>query len=315
MVEARLRLTEAEIYAGQLEAAELELVNARHDAAALGGWHAGDLADVEAQLASARGQLQIRLEAFERSAEGYALVGDLRRESNARLNLADLRNRVGDYGGAVDALSAALTSCQKVGNRLAEGYALLNLGYARGARGQRSDALATLEEAAVLARSSDDARLEEFCKLYALRISARSSRASAESLLDEAVALVSREGASGTVRALGRAIAARLALRLHRHDEALEHSQEAIEELRRLGGLEEDEMEVYLAHGLVLHALGEDERARQVVTEGLARLREVAASVVDAELRRSFHERVDAHLEIRGLAGELGLPVGELLGS
>ena len=303
LVQARLRLAEAEIYGGSLDAAAAELSHARQDAADH-GWHAGDLADVEAQLASARGQLQIRLEAFERSAEGYARIGDPRRETNARLNLADLRNRVGDYHGAVEAITEALMSCRKVGNRLAEGYALLNLGYAQGALGRTDEALGSLEGARGLARISEDARLEAFSRLYALRVSATGpGRVALAELLDEAHALAEDDSGGPTVRTLARAWAAELYLRARNPAEALTHSAAALASVEELGRLEEDEAEVFLARGRALHAAGDPQGARAIVREALRRLDEAAAAIADDQLRASFLERVLAHQRLR----ELGL--------
>jgi predicted ATPase len=293
------RLAAARIYAGSLSEAERPL----SEASALAHASVHKLkplaADLRAQLASARGDLGGRRKAFRAAAELYAEAGDLRRAANAELNLADVSNRVGAYDMAASALTDALQKCRRVGNRLGEGYALLNLGYALIMDGRVEDGMERLREAAALAETARDARLAVFVRVYQARGRLQRGLDPAEFDPAEAAAEAEAVGLPG-VAVLALTAAAQAALLRGDAADALAASEKAMEMRDRLGGVEEDEAEVYLAHARALRLAGRDQEADRVIAAGKARLEAVASQIVDPEWRRRFLRDVAAHRELTG---------------
>lgn len=61
-----------------------------------------------------------------------------------------------------------------------------------------------------------------------------------------------------------------------------------------LGGLEEDEGEIYLAHARALQACGHESEAKHVLQRGRERVESIAEGITDDALRRSFLHNVPA---------------------
>ena len=157
-VRALGRQVVALIYAGHLDRAEAALRVAEGiTSASLGSRSL--LAGWRGQFASAKGDPGARSVAFLEAAARYENVGDVRRAAGARTNLADACDRVGAYSEAEDSLRTALVDCRRVGHRLMEGYALLNLGYACMMQKKIMQASAALDDCATIARETTDTRL------------------------------------------------------------------------------------------------------------------------------------------------------------
>jgi tetratricopeptide (TPR) repeat protein len=254
-----------------------------------------------AQVAGAAGDLGTRMRAFAGAAELHALVGDLRRAAGARANLADIQNRLGDYLHAAEALRTARDACREVGHRAMEGYVLLNLGYSLGMRGEIDASLTALDEARTLADATDEARLALLVSAYRARTLLAGKRH--QEAYDEARRAADEANALGmdSVMVGARASAASAALQLGDVDAALAESARSYDKCVSLGGVEEDEVEVYLVRGRALSAAGRESEAATVLAEGRARLMILADGMRDEGLSRQLLERVPAHRELLAL--------------
>jgi tetratricopeptide (TPR) repeat protein len=254
------------------------------------------LAVWRAQLAGARGDLAQRRRAYEEAVRGYDQAGDARRAAAAETNLADVYNRVGAYGEAERALRDAVEKCRRVGNRIFEGYALANLGYALTMQRRPDEALSVLRDALALAEQIGETRLGMSVRLY--RVRALAAVDSAEALREARLVAdeAERSGLDG-LRVLALAAAATAALALD-DASAIDLSSEAMAGRDRLGSLEEGEAELFVTHARALRAAGREEEARACIARGRARLEEVAALITDPEHRRQLLEDVEAHREL-----------------
>lgn len=248
-----------------------------------------------AQLATARGDLGERRDAFTRAAALYREAGDLRLAVSAETNLADVYNRIGAYQDAERALRVAVVDTRRVGHRLMEGYALLNLGYALARLGQTEEALQELRAAMQIASTLGERRLLVLVRIYRARALLAGPRAAgvlpqAEEAVAEAV-----KAEVPALEAVALAVAAEAAL--HRGDTVLadRYSARALQLRDEVGGIEEDEAELYLVRWRALDALKKSREARAVLQLAKSRVMALAAKIRDEAMRKSFTEKVEAH--------------------
>ncbi len=248
-----------------------------------------------ANVAAQRGDLGGRVAAFREAAALYRELGDVRRAAGAEANLADTYNRVGWYGEAAVALGAALDGCRRVSNRLTEGYVLCNLAYSRSMLGQLDEAMQALDEAAALAAALADPRLALVTRVY--RVRAQLMRAPELADIAEAgrAAGAAQDLGLPGLRVLALVIAAELRLRRNDPEAALALSTQALALRDELGGVEEDEAEIFLVHAQALTACGRADEARAVRARGRTRIQEVAAAIADADMRTRFLHGVAAN--------------------
>jgi len=257
--------------------------------------------------ANASGDLGTQVAAFEEAATLYADSGDVRRAAGAQNNVADAYNRVGAFADAERALRSTVTHCRRVGNKLIEGYALLNLGYAFAKLGREDEALRTLEEADLLASANSDVRLGLFVQVYRARVLLESGvRSDTKQGAQEASAVAQKAAANAERLSLPGAkipalvIAARAMLVLGDAPAASALSNAAMELRDQMGGSEEDEAELFLTHASALDACGQPAEAAQVRSRGRSRLVEVAARIRDEDLRSRFLDDVETHRRLMG---------------
>ena len=291
---ARGRQAAILIYAGRLDEAEVAL----DEAAALSDDEASPLrpmlAGWRAQLATARGDLGERRAAYRQAAELYQAAGDLRRAAGAEMNLADAYNRVGAYAEAERALRDALDKCRRVGNRIMEGYALLNLGYALSLLGRHAEALEVLEAGAAIAADTGESRLGLAIRIYRVRALLPSDAASAVAEAQAAVEDAEGQGLDA-LRVMALMAAARVALVREKSEDALACTVAAMELRDRLGSVEEDEAELFLMYADALERSGRPDDANAIRAKGRERVRELAAAIADEEWRGRFLDDVPAH--------------------
>ncbi|MEZ4339559.1 MAG: protein kinase [Sandaracinaceae bacterium] len=256
------------------------------------------------QLYTALGDLYRRKVAMEDAIERYRVIGDLRRAAACEVNLADTFNRIGGYEEAEASLRAALASCRKVGNRVVEGYALANLGYALAGQGQVDHALASFDAALALARELSQPRLALAVRAYRAR--ALLARDEPFAVAEEArrVAERARGMKMPALEASALAIASRAALAGDDPDAALADAERAMTLRDEIGTMEEDEAEIFLALAEALRALGQTERAKEVVARGASRLEFLAARIADVDWRARFLVEVGTNRRIIELDGE-----------
>lgn len=271
---------------GSGERAARALAEARKYVDLVGPGRRATLLAWEAHHHATTGALGKQLVAYTELVEAYDMLGDLRRKAGAEANLADAYNRLGAYAEAAEALEGALDACRQVRNRTLEGYALLNLGYARIGLGDWAGALEALDAAGALAESQGEAALAAWVRLYRARVLPASEALLAmEALLAEPL-----EGLDA-IWAAAAAVAARAALELGDVDTAEAHSASALGLLRELGSIQEDEPAIYRARIDVLRARGVDDEADVLEAELDLRVAERAAGIEDPVLREQFTKR------------------------
>jgi len=172
-----------------------------------------ELDTVEADLALARGRLLHAryledgstaggLACFERAAELYAALGDLRGEAEALFWVGTHHQVVGgDEAVVVPSLERSAELATRVGDKLTLSYALRHLGFAAHAAGRLDAARAQLEESVRLRREVGflpgvAANLIGLAYLAA----EQERRDEALALLDEATATAESAGAHGVLR-------------------------------------------------------------------------------------------------------------------
>ena len=290
------------IYVGRISEAGIAI----SEAASLPGLSpetAALVAAWRAQLFTAMGDLGKRKHAYEDAIARYREIGDLRRAATTECNLADTFNRVGAYDEAEASLREAVSSCQRVGNRVVEGYALANLGYALAGQHRYDEAFATYDEALRLAAQLGRPRLALATRLYAAR-TALEARAPGEVVGEaRAIALEAEEGGLPALRANALAIAALAALRAGDPKGALVDAERAMELRDEIGTMEEDEAEIFLALAEALRADGQRDRAREIVARGAMRLEFLAGRIADASWRARFLVEVPVNRRLIELDG------------
>jgi tetratricopeptide (TPR) repeat protein/tRNA A-37 threonylcarbamoyl transferase component Bud32 len=276
------------VYAGRLDEAAAMLLRAERLILMRAPSLRADAAIWRAQLAAARGDLGDRRNSYWAAVELYEEMGDLRLAAGARVNLADVYNRVGAYEEAERALTEASLACRRLSMRLMEGYARANLAYARIMRGHVDAALEDLAVAEQVAREAGEERLGAWVRLYRARALLAKGRAQ-ESLAD-AIATTSARDAPARVLAL--ATAARASIALDRFDEALSYAERAMALRDTLGGLEEDDPEVHAVLASALERCGRTDEARLARERGRLVVQSLASRIGDPEWRQRFVEDV-----------------------
>jgi len=250
-----------------------------------------------AQLATAQGDLAKRESAYREALRLYEAAGDLRRAAGAETNLADGYNRMGAYEEAEHSLKDAIVRCQRLGNRLIEGYALTNLGYALIRQERNEEALAALDQASELADKVGDRRLSLCIAIYRARASLAVRPEDAVRDADEAATEAGSRGWDG-LRVMALTVSASAELGRGRPEEALLGSSEAMELRDRIGGVEEDEAELFLVHAMALEEAGRSKDGEETRKRGRARLQSIADRIVDEGYRHRFLKDVEAHRKL-----------------
>jgi len=257
-----------------------------------------------AQLYTAMGDLYERKLASQDAIERYRALGDLRRAATQEVNLADTLNRVGAYDEAERALRTALDSCRRVDNRVVEGYALANLGYALAGQERLEDALEAFDQALARADELGRPRLALAVRVYRAR--ARLGHAPADELMNEARAVAgeAQQRSIPAIEASALAVASRAALAAGDAAGALADAERAMHLRDEIGTMEEDEAEIFLGLSEALRESGQPERAREVVARGASRLEFLAGRIRDTQWRARFLVEVPINRRLIELDGK-----------
>jgi tetratricopeptide (TPR) repeat protein len=259
---------------------------------------AAEAASFRAQLAAAEGDLGARHNAYLAAVELYGAQGDVRNEAGASVNLADVQNRFGQYEEAEAALTKALARCRELRMRLMEGYALVNRGYARLMKSEWADARSDLEAALAIAIAVGDARLAIFAVLYRARVSLGEGQLERAIADAERVVAEAEKAELASAELLGRTVLAQAFLLRNAPKDAERAIELARKKRMEIGGVEEDEAEIYATHARILDALGRSERAGDVRATGRERLMATAQRIGDPSLRTRFLHGSAAHREL-----------------
>jgi predicted ATPase len=295
MAIAHARRAEIALRAGEVAVAAAAVIDGRRIAPRAGPVARGHVASAAANLALVSGDIGTAVAEYADAASSHRAGGDLRRAAGAEGNLADQYNRVGAYADAERRLRACLEACRRVGNRVAEGYALANLGYALTGLGRERDAVEVLDRAREASAQIADERLALTVRLYHGRAlwGAGEPRAALDELLG--VASEARQNDHRALAAQSEAIAARISIALGRTAEALALSGSALQGLDRSGAVGEDEAEIFVARAEAFDRTGDVEQARAIRREGASRLRELAQRISDPVWRARFLEGPQLH--------------------
>jgi eukaryotic-like serine/threonine-protein kinase len=254
------------------------------------------------------GDLGSRLGLHRSARAGFQAAGDARNACIEAGNIGSTYIMLGLREEAEHVLRDGLVEVDRLGLAGPRVNLKQDLGLAVGLQGRFAEGMALQEEAIALARESGMRSYEMSSRLYLARISlvagdtARAERES-RSLLEEPAAFAWH-------RATGFAVLSVAAAALGRRADALAAAQQAMEILASAGELEEGESFIRLAHAEALHAIGDARAAAAAVTEARADLLARAGKIADAELRRSFLDRVPENARILALAEELLGPPG-----
>ena len=215
--------------------------------------------------------------------------------------MADVYNRVGDYERAERALGEALVESRKVHNRTIEGYALVNRAYALTMLARTEEAQAMLADARALAEQIGDRHLLLYARFYWVR--ARATTEDAPTLAEEAEEIAREaEAKFGALAVIAYAKAATFFNKAGDAARALALSDRALELLETLGGVEEDEAEVFLTRAVILQAAGRMDDAEDVLRRGRERLMAVADSITEPDLKTKLLNGVAAHRTLLALS-------------
>jgi serine/threonine protein kinase len=272
------------------------------------------------------------LELTAAAAGSFEAAGDVRSACVQRGNVGFAYLQLGAYAEAERVLAGALETAKKQG--IDHGVTLIkhNLGLAkalgargpdsargprsapgpdsgRGPRSGRADPLveaARIEQEAVSEfEAQANRRMEGFARFYLAMI--RALAGDAERAASDAAEACEVLEVAPPGRAAVLAWRARFELGQGRVEEARALAAEAMGVLDSLGGIEEGESLIRLAHAEALWASGDLAQARAAVMHARDRLLERAARISRPELRKSFLERVPENartLELTGLLAE-----------
>ncbi len=254
-----------------------------------------ELASWRAQLAAAQGDLGARRAAYLAALALFEEVKDERARAGVCVNLGDVLNRFGAYGEAEATLADALERCRALGIRLMEGYALVNLGYARVWLGHHTAARRDLDAARSIADAVGDRHLGTWASLYRARLALASgapghAREEAQILAGRAATL-----GLGAAEVLARVVEAEAALALGDGAGAARAIEQALARREALGGLEEGEGELFLVQARVLEATGHAAEAEAARARGRAFLEAMARRIGDPVWRERFLRDVPSH--------------------
>ena len=260
----------------------------------------GLLNQARALRASAMGDQVACLDALEASLAAFEQAGDVRNVSTVRANIGFILAEMGVWERAESVLREALGEGQRLGLTELEAVVQHNLGRVLAIRGELA-AGEQLEQQAVesFARQGDP-RLEGLARAYLAEIKFLAG-APAEAEAQARVALDLLQAAP-RARVMAQSVQARAALIQKRIEEALAEAQKAIDELDRLGSIDEGEAEVRLVYAECLDAAGARTKAVAVIEEACQRLRQRSAAIADFDLRKRFLCDVPVHARTLMLA-------------
>jgi tetratricopeptide (TPR) repeat protein len=236
---------------------------------------------------------------------GFQAVGDVRNAAIEGTNVGCVYSFLGAFPEAERTLRSALAETDRLG---LPGYHLMathNLGLTVGLQGRFAEGIAMQEEAIALARDTGIRLYETSARRFLARMALlggdaiRAERES-RSLLDEP--------APAHHRAYAFAVLSAAAAAQGRPAEALEAAQQAMELLTVAGELEEGEWLLRLAQAEALLATGDTGGATAALAKARDRLLARASKITDADLRRSYLERVPENARLLSLAEQLLAP-------
>jgi tetratricopeptide (TPR) repeat protein len=265
----------------------------------------GHLMHARATMAIIAGDPGACFDGLTAAAASFKACGDLRNACGALGNVGFAYCKVGAYAEA----ERCLRECCEAAARLGLGYVVAtarhNLGPALAAMGRVDEAVVEERAAVDAFAAQGDSRLTAASRIYLSHF--------LEQAGDLAAACAEAEAAvTGTVipgvRAYALGTLARALLSAGDVAAARAPAAEAMAIMASLGGLEEGEPLVRLAHAEVLLANGDVDAARAALAKARDGVLSRAAKVQDPARRQSFLAAVPEHARTLALAERLGAP-------
>ncbi|HEV8323918.1 MAG TPA: protein kinase [Myxococcota bacterium] len=250
-----------------------------------------------AHIAAIRGHDAACLASHREALAAFEAAGAMRNAAQTTGDIGGTLQAMGDLAAARAALEDALARTRALGLRTTEGYVLHNLGLLYARLGDARAGRAAEEAALAIARELDHPRLAVAALLYASVIAREAGEP--ERALAEADAALRDAAAGGVpIELLARAARAAALVDLGRPAEAVAECEAALALRARLGGMEEMEADLLLAHHDALAALGHGGAAAAALDEA-GRAFAVRLARIDApHFRRTFCESVPAHARL-----------------
>jgi tetratricopeptide (TPR) repeat protein len=286
---AATRLAEQLIIHGRTERADALLARLGTVADDAQPGVAGRIHAVRALRARFAGDVAGNLAAVEAAAACFDRAGDRRNACVRRERLGYAHLEIGQHALAERTLTEAMATAQQLGLRNVVATARHNLGLVLSRLGRHAQAKAVEEEAVIAFRASRNRRMEGASLEYlALIHLAAGDLALAESAARQALAVASAPPALPLNQAESWSILARVLLARDATDEAARLAIAGVEQLERLGGIDDGEAIIRLTHAQALRAVGRTAEADAVLVLARLRLHERAARIADPALRQVF---------------------------
>jgi hypothetical protein len=262
------------------------------------------LLDARAFRAGARAEQGEALTLLEGAASAYARSGDLRAATVARCAVGYTQAQLGSYADGVATLRATLAETDRMGLAAVEAVVRSNLGIALALGGDLAGGELEIRASLVSFEAQGQVRMAAISRVYLAQIRALGGELAAAH--DELVPAVAQLAMAPPARAMALAQLARVLIALGRPAEAVPPAQEAWSILKELGGLDEGEILVRLAHAEALLGTGDQAAARAAAGDGAARVEALAAKLSGDAQRRTFMRAVPENAALLALAARLG---------
>jgi len=244
--------------------------------------------EFRAYVANARGEFSKAQALFRDAIAIFDATGDMQRSVRSRANLADIYNSVRAYEDAEQALRRAVEDCRRVGNRLSEGWASVNLGRALIGLDRCLEAKECIAVAMQIGRDAPHVLLQAVAHYWRgwAYLGADDTR-EACTAAEEATSFAAKNGLA-TREASALALLASVRIALAHTDLALEAASRGIKIRDDVGALDDGEAELFLAYGRALAANGHPRDAADAWAAGRQVVARLAMGITDDVTRERF---------------------------
>jgi tetratricopeptide (TPR) repeat protein len=262
------------------------------------------LATARAELGLLDGDPTAYLRRVEAAVDAFTEASDVRNACLQRTNVGHAYMLLGAYDRARFVLERAAAVAEPMQLDFVP-IAKAHLGFCMAQLGQWEEGVRTVDAAIVPCRKRNDKRRLSVLLIVSARLRAMQGNHVAAAALSRAAAEDAEESPAQRAQALGSLADALLAE--GSVQPALAAASEAASIADRLGGLDEGEALVRLAHALALHAAGQEAEARRRLGDAKKKLVAMADRIKDRRFRKSFLENVSEHRRLLEAAADWGV--------
>ncbi|MBW2463630.1 MAG: protein kinase [Deltaproteobacteria bacterium] len=244
--------------------------------------------EFRAYLANGRGEFSKAQDLIREAITILDATGDMQRSVRSRANLADSYNSICAYEDAEQALRRAVQDCRRVGNRLSEGWASVNLGRALIGLERCVEAKDCIADAIQIGRDAPDAPLQAVGLYWRgwAHLAAGDAREACKAAEEASSFAASKGLATQEASALG--LLASVHIALAHTDLALKAASRGIKIRDEVGVLDEGEAELFLAYGRALAANGHRRDATDAWAAGRQVVARLAMGITDDVAKDRF---------------------------